>query len=54
MLLNTLHILPHLLNLATADCNKVTQDGESGSEDAQFRVSDVPYPNMGRGDIKFI
>jgi len=38
---------------ATADCNKVTQDGEGESEDAQFCISDVPYPNMGRGDIKF-
>jgi len=31
-----------------------SQDGEGGSEDAQFHVSDVPYLNMARGHIKFI
>jgi len=39
---------------AAVDCNKETQDGEGGTEDAQFRVSNVTHPNMGRGDIKFI
>jgi len=32
--------------------NKETQDQEGGSEDTQFRVSDVPNPNMGRSHIK--
>jgi len=29
--------------------SKVTQDREGESEDAQFRISDVPYLSMGRG-----
>jgi len=32
--------------------NKITEDGEGGLEDAQFRISDVPYPNMARSHTK--
>ena len=42
---------------AAADCKegaKVTQDWEGGTEDVQLHVSDEPYLNIGRGDMKFI
>jgi len=39
---------------ATADCNKVTQDREGRLEYEQFHFFDIPYPNIGRSNIKFI